>query len=176
MFTRFYFAVEYFILCRVPRDRPQGIFRLLFRVPVWLYRAGFGFTLGKGVLLLSVIGRRSGKRRITALGFGRDPVTGAYVVAAGWTHGADWYCNALAHPQVQIWLGRRWIDCRAQPLPNDASVEQYRTLSAINPYAGRIFSQWLGRPFAPTIDDFQEVARLFPSLSLIPVRDSLEGA
>jgi deazaflavin-dependent oxidoreductase (nitroreductase family) len=174
-FPRLYFGIEYFLLNSVSRDRPRGIMRWVFRIPVWLYRFGLGFMIGNGVLLLATTGRRSGKRRITALGFGRDPAGGSYTVAAGWTGGADWYRNAVAHPEVQIWLGRAWIDCRAQPLPPEESVEGYRKLRSLNPYADRIFSKWLGRPFSPTEENYLAVAGAFPSLNLVPVRNSTKG-
>jgi deazaflavin-dependent oxidoreductase (nitroreductase family) len=147
---RLYFGVEYLLLNRIPRDRPRGIFRWVFRIPVWLYQIGLGFYIGNRVLLLASTGRHSGKRRITALGYGKNPATGIYTVAAGWTRGTDWYRNTVAHPDVQIWLGSRWLDCRARPLPPEESVGQYRNVRTINPFADRIFSQWLGRTFAPT--------------------------
>jgi deazaflavin-dependent oxidoreductase (nitroreductase family) len=158
------------------RDHPRGIVRWIFRIPVWLYRMGLGVLIVNEVLLLATTGRRSGKRRITPLGYGRDPATGSCTVAAGWTGDADWYRNAAAHPDVQIWLGARWIDCRAQPLPPEASAGQYRKLREINPYADRIFSKWLGRPFTPTDENFLAVAGAFLSLRFDPVGNATEGA
>jgi deazaflavin-dependent oxidoreductase (nitroreductase family) len=133
---------------------------------------GLGFLIGNGVLLLATTGRHSGKRRITALGFGRDPADGSCTVAAGWTGGADWYRNAVVHPGVQIWLGKRWIDCRAEPIPPDESVQGYRRMRMLNPYADRIFFRWLGKPFSPTDENFLAVAEALPSLRIIPDRIS----
>jgi deazaflavin-dependent oxidoreductase (nitroreductase family) len=173
-FHRLYFAVEYLLLSLVSRDRPRGIVRWIFRVPVWLYQLGLGFLIGNGVLLLATTGRRSGKRRITPLGYGRDPVTGDVTVAAGWTGGADWYRNAVAHPAVKIWLGRGWIDCRAESVLPEESVRGYRRMRTLNPYADRIFSKWLGRAFVPTEEDYLKVAGLFPSLKLVPTMNPTE--
>jgi deazaflavin-dependent oxidoreductase (nitroreductase family) len=166
---RVYFAAEYAILARVSRRRPGGVFRMLFRMPVFLYRIGCGRLVGRGILLLATTGRRTGKRRLTALGYGFQPETGAYSVAAGWTGGADWFRNAAADPRVQIWLGSGWVDCIAMPVPEETASRQYREMAEKNPYAGRIFSRWLGRPFQGTDEDFLAVGRLFSILSLRPV-------
>jgi deazaflavin-dependent oxidoreductase (nitroreductase family) len=176
MMGRFYFGVEYLLLAMVPRDRPRGVFLLVFRIPVFLYRIGMGFLIGKGILLLATKGRKSGKRRITALGYGIEKGQEAYNVGSGWTGGADWYRNAVSEPRVQIWLGTRWIDCLAQPIPETALVGQYRELREKNPLMERIFSKWLGRPFRGTDDDFLSVARAFPGLALLPVAGKADAS
>jgi deazaflavin-dependent oxidoreductase (nitroreductase family) len=170
-FEQIYFTAEYPMLALVSRNRPGRLFRLIFRMPVFLYRAGLGRLVGKGVLLLATTGRRTGVRRLTALGYGYHPGTGMYSVAAGWTGGADWHRNAVANPHVQIWLGSRWIDCIAEPVPPVVACRQYREMAQRNPYAGKIFSKWLGRPFLGTDEDYSAVARLFSALSLRPLKD-----
>lgn len=42
------------------RKPPTGLSRILFRAPIWLYRRGLGWLLGKRFLLINHIGWKSG--------------------------------------------------------------------------------------------------------------------
>jgi deazaflavin-dependent oxidoreductase (nitroreductase family) len=105
---------------RVPallRDRRAPLSRLLFRLPVALYRVGLGWLLGHQFLLLAHAGRRTGRVRLTALKVLRyDPATGECVVASAWGPTADWYRNIRARPAVAVRTGhacyvpeQRWL-------------------------------------------------------------------
>ena len=48
-------------------EPPKGFNRLMFRAPIWLYRLGLGWMLGKRFLLLNHTGRESGLPRQTVL-------------------------------------------------------------------------------------------------------------
>jgi deazaflavin-dependent oxidoreductase (nitroreductase family) len=162
------FGVEYFILSRMPVARPQGLWRALFRVPVWLYRMGLGRFIGGNVLLLATTGRRTGLPRLTALGYGYEPDEDCFVVATGWPGGGDWYRNALVHRDVKIWARGSWKNCRAETVPAVEVERQYRALMAKNPYAPRIFSRWIGRRFSGSREDFRNLTEQMPMLSLRP--------
>lgn len=69
------------------------------------------------VIALVTVGRRSGGRRVTPMGFVRIDETRLWVVSE---HGrrADWYRNARAGP-VGVYLGRRLLPCRVRLLPDE---------------------------------------------------------
>jgi hypothetical protein len=52
---------------RLPGRPPSGLRRALLRAPIWLYRAGLGGLLGRRVLLLTHIGRSTGRARQVVL-------------------------------------------------------------------------------------------------------------
>ena len=84
------------------------LFRRLLRAPVLLYRWRLGWLLGERFLLLTHLGRRSGRRYRTPLevvGHGPDPVE--VVVLAGLGDEADWVRNIRARPAVEVNVGRR---------------------------------------------------------------------
>jgi len=60
----------------------------------------------RSALVMETVGRRSGRRRVTPMGYVRDGDASLLVVAE---HGrrADWVRNALAQGTVRVWLGRQ---------------------------------------------------------------------
>lgn len=80
--------------------------RQLFRAPALLYRWNAGWLLGRRFLLLTHVGRRSGRRYQTVLEvIGTEPVCGEVVVIAAFGSLADWYRNVQAHPATEVAIG-----------------------------------------------------------------------
>ncbi|HCU92327.1 MAG TPA: nitroreductase family deazaflavin-dependent oxidoreductase, partial [Actinobacteria bacterium] len=72
--------------------RPAGVRRLLYRLPVWLYRARLGWLLGHRFVLINHIGRTSGRvRQVVVEVAEHDRVSGAVAVVSGFGPGSDWY-------------------------------------------------------------------------------------
>lgn len=76
---------------------PAGLSRLLFRLPLHLYRAGLGPMFGHRLLVVNHIGRVTGKRRQVVLEVIVHDDDGSYVVASGWGPSAAWYQIGRAH-------------------------------------------------------------------------------
>ncbi|MCX6056309.1 MAG: nitroreductase/quinone reductase family protein [Chloroflexi bacterium] len=66
----------------------------------FLYSIGFGPILGHLILLLTTIGRKSGKKRITPLQY--EIIENKYVFGAARGAQADWVQNILKNPLVEI--------------------------------------------------------------------------
>ncbi len=64
--------------------RPTGLLRLLFRLPIWVYRKRLGVLLGHRFVRIHHTGRSRG-RRVVVEAVGHDPATGAVTVASGRT-------------------------------------------------------------------------------------------
>lgn len=72
-------------------NRQAPFARLLFRLPVYLYRFGLGWVLGHQFLLLTHAGRRTGRVRETVLKVPHyDPVSRESIVASAWGKQTDW--------------------------------------------------------------------------------------
>lgn len=99
------------------RRPPTGLSRLLFRAPIWLYRWGLGWLLGKRFLLINHVGRISRlPRQAVVEVMTYDPERNVYYVAAGFGSKSQWYQNLLATPEATIVVGRRKLAIRAVPL------------------------------------------------------------
>src|SRR5829696_2845206 len=88
------------------RSRLSGTLRLVFRLPIYLYRLNLGWLLGYRGLLLIHQGRKSGLLRETVLEVIRyDPATKESVVLSGWGEKADWYRNIRVRQALEVRTG-----------------------------------------------------------------------
>jgi deazaflavin-dependent oxidoreductase (nitroreductase family) len=96
------------------------IFRFFMAIYVFLYRltgGKFGSQVqGLPVLLLTTIGRRTGKKRITPLGYFEQD--GYYVITAsnaGFDTNPAWFHNLKSHQQVALQIGDKLLTAIAEP-------------------------------------------------------------
>ncbi|HMQ27089.1 MAG TPA: nitroreductase/quinone reductase family protein [Acidimicrobiales bacterium] len=102
-----------------------------------VYRASKGKVMGKTagvpVLLLTVTGRKTGKRRTVPLVYWeRD---GEYVVSAsaGGTWLPMWYRNLQADPRVEVEVGAKRFSSTARLADADESRELWSVTESLNP-------------------------------------------
>jgi deazaflavin-dependent oxidoreductase (nitroreductase family) len=105
-----------------------NIFRFFMAIYVFLYRltgGKFGSQVqGLPVLLLTTIGRKTGKKRITPLGYIEHD--GYYVITAtnaGFDTHPAWFHNLKNHPQVEVQIGKKQLTAIAE-LANPALRQQ----------------------------------------------------
>ena len=90
------------------RRRPGRLALVLFRLPLPLYRAGWGRLLGHTFLLLVHAGRRTGQPHETAAMVLRyDADTREAVICSAWGPNTDWIRNLRAHPALQVRIGQQ---------------------------------------------------------------------
>lgn len=78
----------------------------------FLYAIGLGPVIGRIVLLLTTIGRKSGQPRITPLQY--EEIDGAYYLGAARGLKADWVRNLQANQQVELRVGAKRISGLAE--------------------------------------------------------------
>jgi deazaflavin-dependent oxidoreductase (nitroreductase family) len=152
---------------------PKGLLRLLLRAPVWLYRLGLGWLLGKRFILLTHIGRKTGRPRHTVLEVVRyEPSTGQVVVASAWGEKAHWFRNILAQPRVQVQHGRRRFAAMAHcltPLEAERALAEY---AAQHPTAFKILVDTLGGvKFQDPAEACRALAQEIPLVALQPIQE-----
>lgn len=82
---------------------PKGLLRLGFRIPVYIYRLGFGRLFGKRLVMINHLGRKTGVLHQTVVEVVEyDPQTGEVIVVAGYGPQTQWYQNLRAHPETTI--------------------------------------------------------------------------
>ena len=102
-------------------ERPQGWTRSLSRLPIGLYRLGWGGMLGwLPMLVMTTKGRRSGAPRHVMVEFRRHG--SKYYLFSAWGKRTDWYRNLLQHPGVTIQHGAHVFAAEAQPVQDDAEA------------------------------------------------------
>jgi deazaflavin-dependent oxidoreductase (nitroreductase family) len=153
---------------RSPR-RPAGFRRVLYRMPLGLYRAGVGGLLGHRFVLIHHLGRKSGRwRQVVVEAAERDRATGAIVVMSGFGANSDWYRNLLANPDARIQLGYRSIDVHAVPLTPDEAGAVLARYAQRHPRAARALVRVLGLPADRSTAGYHAAGRQIPALRLEP--------
>jgi deazaflavin-dependent oxidoreductase (nitroreductase family) len=77
----------------------------IFKLPLLLYRLRLGWLMGKRFMLITHVGRRSGKVRRTILAVLRfDEKTKEIYAVSVWKR-SDWYYNIQASPALQVETG-----------------------------------------------------------------------
>jgi deazaflavin-dependent oxidoreductase (nitroreductase family) len=144
-------------------------FRYLNRFMTMLYRLGLGGmlnltpTFGGRILILTHIGRRSGKLYRSGLNYAF--VNGQLYCTAGFGALSDWYRNIQADPRVEIWLPNGWWAAVAEDVSQDPNrvfiLRQVLINSGFAAFAAGV------NPY--TITD-AELEQLFPTYRLIHIR------
>lgn len=89
------------------RLQPGRLALAVFRLPLPLYRRGWGWLLGHTFLLLVHAGRKTGKLHSTvAMVLRHDPETHEVVICSGWGRKADWIRNIQIRPALRVQIGR----------------------------------------------------------------------
>lgn len=148
---------------------------MVLRAPVPLYRAGFGWLLGRRFLMLTHVGRRSGRRYETVLEVvGRPPGTGEYIVLAGLGRSADWLRNVRAGGAEQVTVGTHRFSPTVRELDEDeaaavlADYERHNRLAA--PVVRAVFSRLVGWRYTGTDADRGRLVRELPLVAFSPNR------
>jgi deazaflavin-dependent oxidoreductase (nitroreductase family) len=152
-------------------NAPRFFWRLIRVGPRIAYALGLGPLVGRFVLLLTTIGRKSGRPRVTPLVY--EERDGTYIVASARGPSADWLRNIQANPNVHVRVGSRRFDASAEVITDPVRIADYlqRQLER-NP---RMFAAILrseGLSSTPTRADLEGLAPRRPMVAIHPKQSS----
>ncbi len=102
------------------RQTPPAFMLPFMKMPLIFYRLGLGWVFGKRFMLLTHVGRRSGKVYRTVLVALRfDETTHEILAVSPWS-ASNWYRNIQAAPALEVEMGR----VRYAPKQRAASPEE----------------------------------------------------
>ena len=113
------------------------IIRIMSRLNTWAYRMTGGrlggtFLRGAPVMLLTVVGRKSGRQLTVPLLFLRDGERVITVASkGGMDHHPLWYLNLLANPAVDVQIGTDVRPMRAHPADDTERAHYWPQLVAM---------------------------------------------
>ena len=149
-------------------ERPRGLRRLLYRLPIAFYRVGLGRLLGGRFLLLEHRGRRSGATRRTVLEvLRRDAASETWYVASGWGERADWYRNLRHDPRAGIRVGSRRVRVEARLLSSEEGEREVLRYGRDHPRAARGVARLLGYEIDGSDADLRALAALQRTFALV---------
>ena len=148
--------------------KPPRFMILIFKLPLILYRTGLGWLFGHRFMLLTHIGRRSGKVYHTVLAVLEfNPKTREIKAMSAWS-ASDWYLNLQANPAVQVETGFT----RYTPVHRTLAPEEIATLfvnyRAKHPIFSRIVCRIPGWRIDSSYEEFVELARTLRGIAFRP--------
>lgn len=127
------------------RRRPGRLALAVFRIPLPLYRHGWGWLLGHTFLLLVHAGRKTGKPySAVAMVLRYDPGTHEAVIFSAWGQDADWIRNIRARPALRVQIGRESFTPRQRFLSADESLAVVAGFLRQHPWRARLATRVMG--------------------------------
>ena len=154
--------------------RPGGFLKFFFKTPVFLYKIGLGGferMIGAEWMLLTTVGRNSGKPRQTMvdiLEYDQDADT--YYIEAAYGARADWYKNIQANPVFDGQVRRRKFKARAGELTADGAADKLVEFYRRKPAYVRSVMAMVGMKFKDE-DELRVVARNLTLLAVKPEKE-----
>lgn len=146
---------------------PSGLSRLLFRLPIFLYRLGLGGVMGGRFVLLNHIGRKSGQPRQAVVEVVRhDPANDSYIIASGFGEKAQWFQNLVHTPDITIQVGRRKLPVHARRLSPQEGADEMAGYARRNPQAARSLSRFMGFEVDGTDAGYRQLGQQLPFIAL----------
>jgi deazaflavin-dependent oxidoreductase (nitroreductase family) len=127
------------------RRQPGRLALAVFRLPLPLYRRGWGWLLGHTFLLLVHAGRKTGRvYSAAAMVLRYDPESHEAVSCSGWGRNADWIRNIRVRPALQVQIGRESFVPEQRFLSDDESFAVAVGFRRRHPWRLRLVTWILG--------------------------------
>ena len=153
------------------RRRPGRLALLMFRLPLPLYRFGFGWVLGHTFLQLTHVGRRTGKpHEAVAMVLAYDKGSGEAVICAVWGPRTDWVRNLRARKALRVQVGREAFVPQHRFLTEEEAAAVGAEFRHRHPWRLRLISRVLGLDDLRSDAAIREFVRDRPFVALRPER------
>lgn len=135
--------------------------------PQLAYAIGLGPAAGRFVLLLTTIGRRTGRLLVTPLIY--EQRGGLFYIASARGPSADWLHNLQANPTVYVRVGRRRFRAQAWLVQDSQrAVRYFRRQLERAPGALGVLMRAEDLSSRPTDDELEQLARRRPLVVIHP--------
>ncbi len=151
------------------RRQPGRLALAVFRLPLPLYRRGWGWLLGNTFLLLVHTGRKTGKPHSTvAMTLTYNPETHEAVICSVWGQNTDWVRNIRVRPASQVQIGRESFTPEQRFLSEDESLAVAIEFRNQHPWRLRLITWILGWDDLRSDTAAREFVRSRPFISFRP--------
>ena len=151
---------------------PKLLWKLLKLPARILYKLGLGPLMGRFVLLLTTIGRKTGNRRVTPLQY--EEVEGKIYIGSARGAKADWIRNIQANPLVEIQVKRRKSQGQAEIITDPSLIADFLELRLERrpKMVGRIMRA-AGLPSNPSRSELETYSADRVMVIIQPIEDNL---
>jgi deazaflavin-dependent oxidoreductase (nitroreductase family) len=155
------------------RRKPGRLALAVFRLPLPLYRRGWGGLLGHTFLLLVHAGRNTGKpRSAVAMVLRFDRQAHEAVICSGWGQDADWVRNIRVRPALQVQIGRESFTPEQRFLSEEESLAVVAGFRRRHPWRLRLITSILGWGHLRSDTAAEDFVRSRPFVSFRPADPS----
>jgi len=148
---------------------PRGWMKIFFKVPVFVARMGFAGwerLIGVEWMLLTTVGRKSGRKRYAMVDvLVHDKTTDTYYIEVGFGRRSDWYRNIQANPVFAAQVGRRKFHATAVELPPEQTGDVMVDFVRRRPAYAKSVMKMVGI----TYTNEEELRRMAPSWVLLAI-------
>ncbi len=102
---------------------PKFLLRLFHLPPRVFYAIGLGPQIGNIVLLLTTVGRKSHKPRVTPLQY--EEIEGKIYLGSALGQEADWFRNIRANPRVEVRVKSRHFSGLAETVTDTKQIADF---------------------------------------------------
>lgn len=146
---------------------PKGFNRIIFRLPIGLYRWHLGWMLGGRFLLVNHIGRKSGLPRKVVIEVVRhDKNEHTIIVASGFGVKSQWYQNMQKTPDVTIQLGSKKYAAHAEFLSAEQGANEMVDYAHRHASAAHELAKLMGYRVDGTDEDYFALGQEIPFVAL----------
>ena len=148
------------------RQKPTGVFKHVLRLPVYLFHWRLGFLLGDRFILVSHVGRRSGRTYQTPVEVvEHDRSAPSTSCCSGTGPDADWFLNLRAKPATAVQVAnRRWVP-RQRFLDPDEAAHRFRTYEIAHGRASLQILKLVGNSYDGTDEGRRRMMELMPMIA-----------
>lgn len=158
------------------KQRPNTLLKVFFKIPLFVHKLGFGGwerLIGAQWMLITTIGRKSGKRRQAMVDvLLHDGQTDTYYVLSAYGSHADWVRNIQTNPRFEAQVRRRKFTARATTLSSKNAGEMLVQFYRLKPAYTRAVMNAAGMKFK----DEDDLRTLGGRLLLLAVNPQTEDA
>ena len=111
---------------------PYGrLMKVFYKIPVLVWRMGWGFLLGRLFIILTSFGRKSGLPRHTALEY--NNYSGRMYVYSGYGKYSDWFRNIKTNPLITVQTNKGTFSMRARRVKTNGELADAYSFIEQNP-------------------------------------------
>jgi deazaflavin-dependent oxidoreductase (nitroreductase family) len=150
-------------------DKPTGLLKVFFKLPILAYRTGMGFFLGKRFIYVEHVGRKSGLTRRSVLEVIRyDKEKDIFYIASGYGTKSDWFKNIKKTPDVKIQVGMRKANTHVEFLSEDRTEEEILDYAHRHPTAIKQLAKLIGYTLTGEQGELKSLSKKWPVLAFYP--------
>ncbi len=149
-------------------QQPPAFISRFFKLPLIVYRLGLGWVFGKRFMLLTHVGRRSGKVYRSVLAVLKfDEKTHEIQAVSPWTS-SNWYRNIQATPALEVQTGSVRYTPAQRSLSTEEIAASFIEFRQKYPIFSRMIARIPGWKIDSTYEEFLVLARTLRGVAFTP--------